>query len=129
MPRRVLYVGTFPSLRGGTQNRAYCEDLADRLEEAGHEVIRTSPHLRRLPRLADVLYTAYVSRAAYDVAIVDVFSGLAFSLMEAACFELRRLGKPYVLTLHGGALPEFAERWPRRVRALLGSAALVTAPS
>jgi len=33
------------------------------------------------------------------------------------------------LTLHGGYLPAFAERWPRRVRRLLGSAAEVTTPS
>jgi glycosyltransferase involved in cell wall biosynthesis len=34
-----------------------------------------------------------------------------------------------VLTLHGGALPQFAARHPRRVRRLLSQAAAVTAPS
>src|SRR5206468_11972206 len=42
---------------------------------------------------------------------------------------LRRLNRPYVLALHGGNLPEFAKRWPRRVRQLLRSAKAVTAPS
>jgi len=42
---------------------------------------------------------------------------------------LRRLGKPYMVTLHGGNLPHFARRWPRRVRRLLRSAAAVTTPS
>ena len=68
-------------------------------------------------------------RDDYDLAHVDVYSGPAFGWAEAVCFELRRLGKPYVLTLHGGNLPAFARRWPRRVRHLLRSAATVTTPS
>lgn len=125
---RLLYVGTFPSLRTTSHSRAYCEDLSDRLQ-ATFPIIRTSPHLRRVLRLADVIYTTYARRDDYDIAIVDVFSGLAFSLTEAVCFALDRLGKPYVLTLHGGALPEFSARWPRRVRRVLAAARLVTAPS
>src|SRR4030095_11797493 len=34
-----------------------------------------------------------------------------------------------VLTLHGGNLPAFARRWPRRVTRLLRLASKVTAPS
>jgi glycosyltransferase involved in cell wall biosynthesis len=63
------------------------------------------------------------------VAQVVVFSGPAFIWAEAACAALRLVGKPYVLTLHGGALPAFAVRWPGRVRRLLGSADAVTSPS
>jgi glycosyltransferase involved in cell wall biosynthesis len=42
---------------------------------------------------------------------------------------LRRIGKPYVLMLHGGNLPQFARRRPGSVRNLLTSAAAVTTPS
>jgi glycosyltransferase involved in cell wall biosynthesis len=42
---------------------------------------------------------------------------------------LRRVGKPYVLTLHGGNLPNYARRLPDRVRRLLESARAVTTPS
>ncbi len=56
-------------------------------------------------------------------------AGAAFLWAEAVCFALRRAGKPFVLTLHGGNLPVFARRWPRRVRRLLGAAAAVTTPS
>src|SRR5207249_1087977 len=42
---------------------------------------------------------------------------------------LRRLRKPYALTLHGGNLPAFARARSERMRRLLASAALVTAPS
>lgn len=123
----LLYVGTFLSKAGA--NRSYCEDLADRLEMRGRHVVRTSQRLPRLSRVADMLRVAWRERGSYRAAIVDVFSGMAFVWAEAVCFELARLGKPFVLTLHGGNLPEFAAKWPRRVRHLLGSAAAVTAPS
>jgi glycosyltransferase involved in cell wall biosynthesis len=45
------------------------------------------------------------------------------------CWTLRRARRPYVLVLRGGSLPDFALRHPRRVGALLGSAASVVAPS
>ena len=45
---------------------------------------------------------------------IDVYSGAAFFWAEAVAFALRRLGKPYVLTLHGGGLPRFARDWPLR---------------
>ena len=39
------------------------------------------------------------------------------------------MGKPHVLTLHGGSLPEFAARWPGVVRRVLAAASAVTVPS
>jgi glycosyltransferase involved in cell wall biosynthesis len=126
-PPRVLYVGTFLSARG--LNRSYCEDLADRLVARGWRVTRTSTELARGARLYDMLRTTWARRDDYDVAVIDVYSGAAFVWAEVVSFALRRLGKPYVLTLHGGNLPDFAARSPRRVRRLLGSARAVTAPS
>jgi len=41
----------------------------------------------------------------------------------------RALRKPWIATLRGGSLPEFAERHPRRVRAALEGAFAVIAPS
>lgn len=123
----MLYVGNF--FPTGTGAHCLCNDFAERLTGAGWSVVITSRKLGRLARLADMLGTAARRRAEYDVAHVDVFSGPAFFWAEAVSLVLRRLGKPYVLTLHGGGLPSFARRWPRRVRRLLGSAAAVTAPS
>lgn len=122
---RVLYVGNFLE----AANRAYCFDLAQQLETRGMTVLRTSTREARIPRLTDMMRTAWQHRRDYDCAIVDVFSGAAFAWAEATCFVLRRSGKPYILTLHGGNLPQFARSWPRRVRHLLDSAAFVTAPS
>jgi glycosyltransferase involved in cell wall biosynthesis len=77
----------------------------------------------------DMLYTVWRCRHDYDLAQVDVYSGPSFFWAEAACWLLRRLDRPYVLTLHGGDLPSFARRASRRVAALLSSAAAVTVPS
>lgn len=123
----VLLVGNFLSATHGV--RGVCEELAARLRADGWPVLTTSAKPNRAARLADMLATVWRERDVYAVAQVDVYSGAAFSWAEAVCWLLGRLGKPYVLTLHGGNLPSFARRHPRRVRRLLEGAAEVTAPS
>ncbi len=120
-------IGNF--LSGSVGTRGVCEDLADRLTSAGWPVLFASSKPGKLRRLWDMLSTARAQRDRYDVAHVDVFSGPAFLWAELVCWVLQRSRKPYVLTLHGGNLPEFARRWPRRVRRLLTSATAATAPS
>lgn len=123
----MLVVGNF--LSGHGRARGVCEDLAERLTAAGWAVIETSRKSGRLARLLDMAWTVWSKRHEYAVAQVDLYSGPAFSWAEVACWELRRLGKPYCLTLHGGNLPAFSRRWPRRVRSVLQRAAIVTSPS
>ncbi len=124
---RVLLIGNF--LSGSVGNRGVCEDLAERLRGVGWNVLTASSRRGRAARLADMLGTIWKRRRDYDAAHLDVFSGPAFVWAEAAAWALGRAGKPYALTLHGGALPQFARRWPRRTERLLGGAAAVTAPS
>jgi glycosyltransferase involved in cell wall biosynthesis len=123
----VVIVGNF--LHDTTGTFGVCEELAMQLASAGWQVVTTSRKPQRLLRLADMLATLWNSRDEYAVAQVDVYSGPSFLWAEAACGLLRRLGRPYVLTLHGGALPEFSATRQRRVTKLLGSAAAVTTPS
>lgn len=123
----VLLVGNF--LSGTLGSYDVCEDLANRLVSLGWPVITTSRKFNRFLRLLDMLATIWYRRHEYVVAHVDVFSGPAFLLTETVCWMLRRIGKPYSLTLRGGNLPVFARRWPWRVRRLLGSAAAVATPS
>ena len=127
MANSLLMVGNFLSAAVG--NRGVCEELAERLASEGWSVFTTSSRRSRIARLPDMLSTAWQKRRCYDVAQVDVFSGPSFVWAEAAAWVLRRARKPYVLTLHGGALPSFARRWTNRTRHLLQSAAAVTAPS
>jgi len=123
----ALVIGNF--LSSSAFNECLCEELARRLASTGWGVVTASDRLAKPMRLADMVATAWRARSSYGVAWVDVFSGHAFVWAEAVCWTLRRAGKPYVLMLRGGALPEFANRWPRRVRALLGSATSVIVPS
>ena len=111
----ILLVGNF--LSGSGFNRGVCEDLAERLAQVGWPVITTSKKPVRPARLLDMVWTAWRRRNEYRLAQVDVYSGPSFLWAEAVCAVLRRAGKPYVLTLHGGALPDFARRWPEIGRA------------
>lgn len=123
----VLLVGTFPPPDAGSAQPS--DLMAERLAGRGWRVILTTRRRGRMAGLLDALSTIRRRRGQYGIAQVDVFSGRAFVRAEAACALLRRLGKPYVLALHGGRLPDFARRWPGRVRRLLQSARAVTAPS
>lgn len=123
----VLILGNFLSANVG--NHCVCEDLARKLESAGMQVFTASDRRARIPRLLDMVGTIWRRRRDYSSASVDVYSGLGFGLAEAACLALRAAGKPYVLTLRGGNLPNYGKRWPRRVRRLLENAAVVTTPS
>ena len=106
-----------------------CLGLADSLEAIGWKVYRTSFFRLRPLRLAGMVLSVFLYRKAYQVALVELFSGLSFLWAEAVVTALRIVGKPIVLALHGGQLPEFSARYPGRVRRLLRSAAAVTSPS
>lgn len=123
----VLLVGNFLSKSGGTEQ--VCETMAGVLRGRGWPVVTTSSRMNRPARWADMTGTAWLRRRDYAVAQVAVFSGPAFAWAETVCAVLRRLDKPYVLTLHGGSLPQFAAESPRRVRRLLRAASAVTVPS
>lgn len=125
--KSILMVGNFLSSSRGM--RSVCEDFAERLKSAGWSVITTSSKQGSFARITDMISTIWQKRNQYEIAQVDVYSGNAFLWAEAACWTLRQARKPYVLTLHGGNLPGFAKRWPKRVRRLLNSAAAVTCPS
>jgi glycosyltransferase involved in cell wall biosynthesis len=125
--KRILIVGNFLSSAYGTQG--ICEILADKLVKADWSVETTSTQTSRLLRLLDMLSTIWRTRRHYEIAHVDVFSGTSFIWAEITTWLLRRLKKPYILTLHGGNLPPFAQRWPGRVERMLRSADAVTTPS
>lgn len=127
MKTPVLLIGNFLSAAGGS--RGVCEELALRLQKSGTHVITASGKPARLARLFDMLRTTICKRHDYVVAQIDVYSGPAFLWAEMVCAALRRLNKPYVLTLHGGNLPAFSQKNPKRVGRLLASASVVTTPS
>lgn len=124
---RLLVVGSF--LPGFELVRYAGGDVASKFLASGAQVFVTSSCRSRLLRLADMLLTAWRRRHEYDVAMVTVFSGHAFLYAEAIAWLLARLGKPYVLALHGGDLPTFSRRHAVRARRLLSRAGAVVCPS
>ncbi len=123
----TLILGNHLSGHGDTPK--VCEELAARLRAAGWPVLTASHRRRSLARLIEMSAAPALRRRDYAVAQIDVYSGRAFLWAEAAAAALTLSAKPFVVTLHGGALPEFFLRHPRRVRRLLRAAAAVTAPS
>ena len=123
----LLFVGDFSASKVG--NRSVAEDLVERLSQVGCQVVTTSGQPGRLRRVADMVFTTWRRRTQVDAASVDVFSGRAFMWAEAAGWLLQAARVPFVLVLHGGALPTFAQRHPRRVKRLLTSADRVVTPS
>jgi glycosyltransferase involved in cell wall biosynthesis len=120
-------VGYFLSGKGGV--RSVSEEMAIRLEARGYRILTTSSEPNRYLRLVDMISSIVHHRHDFRLATVEVYYGWAFLWAEMACWTLRLLKKPFILTLHGGYLPDFARSWPVRVRNLLTSAQIVTTPS
>ncbi|HMQ24526.1 MAG TPA: glycosyltransferase family 4 protein, partial [Acidimicrobiales bacterium] len=105
------------------------EVLAAHLTEDGLSVQTTSAVVPRVRRAIDVARTVSRWRGSVDVVIVLAFSGAAFGMTELGIRSARRLGVPVIVWLHGGNLPEFVRRHPRRVRRVLDLADRLVAPS
>jgi glycosyltransferase involved in cell wall biosynthesis len=127
MSGSILCIGNYFSAVGKT--RTSSDELAVQLSAKGWKITTTSSKKNKFLRLADMVFTIISHRSDYDVALVDVYSGMGFIWAEVSTFFLKRKGKPFILTLHGGNLPLFSQRNPKRVRRFLNSATLVTAPS
>ena len=123
----ILLIGNH--LLGSSTNQNVWHELATHLKSSGYDVITTSHVQNKLLRLADMLWAIWHQRNHYQLAQIDVFSGQAFTWAYLSGGLLQKLKKPFILTLHGGNLPEFAKKHPGRVQWLLGQAAGVTAPS
>ena len=124
---RILLAGNHLSGPGGS--RGPIEDLAVRLRERGHSCLCVSPYRNGMARASHLMWTALSRRDDYDAAVVDVYSGRAFLWADALSRILEHLGKPFVLTLHGGSLPEYAAAHPEFVSKCLRRGTAVTAPS
>jgi glycosyltransferase involved in cell wall biosynthesis len=124
---RLLFVGNFLSSVG--ENRGVIEDLAEKLRNSARASICVSPYRSGWIRGVHIVLTAVLRRWGYDLAVVDLYSGRAFVWGEALSFLLAALRCPFVLVLHGGGLPDFAKRYPQRVKACLTKATVVTTPS
>lgn len=124
---RLLLVGNFLSVKGATPT--IIEYLANKLTVAGYEIIATSSYRNGWLRGIDMILTAIFKCHQYEAVIIDLYSGRAFLWGEVLSIILKILHRPFVLALHGGALPQFSKRHPRRVTACLKRASAVVTPS
>ena len=123
----LLFIGNH--FTDNQNNRNIWHDLSTQLCHAGHKVLITSRHKNKFLRLADMLVTVWRKKEKYELAEIDVFSGYAFIWAYLSGRLLKFIGKPFVLTLHGGNLPEFSKQHPALVQQLMGRASAVVAPS
>jgi glycosyltransferase involved in cell wall biosynthesis len=123
----LLLIGAFLSAQSGT--KGISELLAELLRSRQHHVITVSSRPNRAYRLIDIAWHIWAKRNQYQVAHIDLFSGSAFIWAIVAVAILRALKKPHIITMRGGALPEFARRRPSQVSQLLTRAEVVTTPS
>ena len=125
--KSILMIGNY--LSTDKWNKNVWHYLAEKLAVSRWDVITTSSTENQFLRLLDMLKTIWQQRNIYALAQIDVFSGKAFIYAEACSWLLTHLNKPIVLTLHGGGLPGFSQRFPKRVKRILSCAQAVITPS
>jgi len=105
------------------------EILARLFSQEGYEVHMTSTRPQRMLRFLDVTATMLGWGQKVDIIIVMVFSGLGFVMADWGSRIASLLGKPLVMWLHGGALPEFGRRYPNWVKRVIRRGHVVVSPS
>lgn len=103
--------------------------IADLFAESGYEVISTSSKVNQLLRLSDIILTIIRQRNQIDLVVLEVYSGLNLVMATAAGLLCKFFGLPLISVLHGGNLPEFANRYPRWVKRVLSLSNVLVAPS
>ena len=76
----ILLVGSFLSALTGT--RSVGEELALHLSQRGWKICQASAQPNRILRLLDMLLSVFLYRRVYQVAYLEVYSGLAFLLAD-----------------------------------------------
>jgi glycosyltransferase involved in cell wall biosynthesis len=103
--------------------------LANRLAAEGYPVVTASSHINRYARMADLVATLIRHRHEIDLVCLEVYTGPSFVVEDLASWVAKRLGKPLVMTLHGGSMPEFMARFPRWTLPVLKRADCLVTPS
>ena len=122
---KILFIGNFLSRTRGT--KSVTENLADSKLSAYFDLKLSSDKETRFVRLLDMLVALLSFRG--KVVHIDVFSGQAFRITQVISLIAKLLQKTLVFTLHGGALPEYSDQFPSRVRSVFSRAATIQTPS
>ena len=122
---KALFIGSFLSKYKGT--KGVSEILADSELNQVIDFKLISKFEINLFRLIDMVYSSLVFRG--NIVHIDVYSGLAFQYADiiSRIVKLRKLA--LIMTLHGGALPEYARSKPEKVSKVLERADYIQSPS
>ncbi|MGH9365057.1 MAG: glycosyltransferase family 4 protein [Thermoanaerobaculia bacterium] len=99
------------------------------LRNAGYSVLTVSHSRNRYVRLADVVYTLVGNLRHIDLLVLSTYGGRSFIIEDTASLLAKRFGVPIVMTLHGGAMPEFMSRFPNWTKRVLSRASLLVVQS
>ena len=105
------------------------EILADRFSATGYTVRSVSSHPNRYVRLLDIITTLIKDSRADEIQMLQVFGGPSFVVEDLASFIGKQKGQPIVMSLRGGAFPDFIARYPTWTRRVLQRADKIVAPS
>ena len=123
--KKVLFVSSYLSAQSGSL--CVSEKIAIKLNDHGICTGIVSRTKNKIIRILDIIVSLFKSDA--KVIHIDVYSGQAFLITEIATLIGSWLGKKQVLTLHGGALPEFYPQNAKRIKKAFDRAHLITTPS
>ena len=115
------------------RNRGYVttqgEILSDGLREKGYPVVCVSSLPNRYLRVVDIINTLIWRKHDIDLICLQVYSGPSFLIADVVSKLGAIFGKPIVMVLHGGALPEFTARFPKWACRVLNRADSLISPS
>jgi glycosyltransferase involved in cell wall biosynthesis len=103
--------------------------LSELFKTAGYSVVTASHVPNRYLRLLDIVGTLLRTRNSVDIQCLEVYGGRSFVVEDVASWVGKMTGQRVIMTLHGGALPEFMSRHPRWTRRVLGRADALLSPS
>lgn len=125
---RVCFVGAMLGRNPGyatTQG----EVVRDGLIAAGYSTVTVSTLVNRYARLIDVVITLLKKGRNIDIQCLQVYGGASFILEDVASSLGRLFGQRIIMSLHGGALPEFIARYPGWSARVLSRADAIVTPS
>lgn len=122
----LLFIGNY--LKKAATHQASFE-VSERLKQSGFSILRTAPFFNKWLRIGHMLGSILVRRNQFQIAHLDLFSGQAVIWAYFCSSLLRFMDRPYVVTLHGGGLPEHFNFKPALIRRILEGASAITSPS
>lgn len=124
----ITYVGNFLSKHG--LNPTYSEALVLQLAAQNFSIRPASRHLNPILRMLDMIVAVLKTPKENACVILDLCSGpRAFPAADLVSRICRISRKPYVVVLHGGALPGLLTHSRRRLLNILRGAKRVVCPS